>query len=181
MSDDLRPRTIRVDASSVCQLRCPSCPNAQRMYEQSVVGYGFLKLDDFRNLLDDNPWLSEVELANSGEVFLNPELLGIMEYAHRKGVILTVNSGANLNTVREEVLEGLVKYRVRSIACALDGTSNETYARYRVNGNFETVLENVKTIISLKKKHGSRYPPSLAVHSLWPQRARNTEGEVDGR
>ncbi|MFH1150624.1 MAG: SPASM domain-containing protein [Actinomycetota bacterium] len=154
----LKPRTIRVDASTICQLKCPVCPNAQRLYEQVVVGYGYLRESDFRSLLDDNPWISEIELANSGEVFLNPDLLGIMEYAHRKDVILTINSGANLNTVRPEVLDGLVRYRVRSVACALDGTCNETYTKYRVNGDFDTVLENVKTIIDLKKRYGSKYP-----------------------
>ncbi|MFH1150623.1 MAG: SPASM domain-containing protein [Actinomycetota bacterium] len=158
MASQLKPRTIRLDASSICQLKCPSCPNAQRIYEQSVVGYGYLKESAFRDLLDDNPWISEIELANSGEVFLNPDLLGIMKYAHRKGVILTLNSGTNLNTIRPEVLEGLVKYRVRSMACALDGTCNETYTKYRVNGDFDTVLDNVKTILALKKKYRSRYP-----------------------
>ena len=158
MSKELRPRTIRVDASSICQLKCPICPNALRVYDQSVVGYGYLRESDFKNLLEDNPWLTEIELCNSGEVFLNPELLGIMEYAHRKGVILAMNSGANLNTVKPEVLEGLVKYQVRSIACAIDGTTNEAYAQYRVNGNLDNVLENVKTIVAFKKKYRSRYP-----------------------
>lgn len=157
MLNTIKPRRIRLEASSVCQLKCPSCPNATGAI-QPVLGSGFLKLSDFRKLLDENPWVSEIELTNYGEMFLNPELLGIIKYAYERGVILRADNGANLNNVREEVLEGLVKYRFRSIVCSIDGASNETYAVYRVGGNFETVIENIRKINRFKEKYRSEYP-----------------------
>ena len=98
------------------------------------MGSGFLRFEHFRALLDENPQLQEIELANYGEIFLNPELLQIMTLAHERDVCLTADVGANLNDVRDEVLEGLVKYRVRSMTCSIDGASQETYGRYRVRG-----------------------------------------------
>jgi len=74
MSKIIRPKKIRIDASTVCQLRCPSCPTSSNA-NQPFLGRGFLKLNDFQKILDDNPWISEVELSNFGEIFLNPELL----------------------------------------------------------------------------------------------------------
>lgn len=157
MSNTIKPRRIRLEASSICQLRCPSCPNASKAI-QPVVGSGFLKLGDFQQLLDRNPWISEIELTNYGEMFLNPELLEIMKHAYRRNVILRADNGANLNNVREDALEGLVRYRFRSIVCSIDGASNETYQVYRVGGNFETVIENVRKINHFKKKYRSKYP-----------------------
>ena len=70
------------------------------------MGSGFLRFEHFRALLDENPQLQEIELANYGEIFLNPELLQIVTLAHERDVRLTADVGANLNDVRDEVAGG---------------------------------------------------------------------------
>lgn len=151
------PLKIGLEASSVCQLRCPSCPTASKAI-LPVVGSGFLKLRDFQKLLDESPWLKEIELSNWGEIFLNPDLLEIIKYAYERGVALKADNGVNLNHVKETVLEGLVKYKFRRMICSIDGASNETYKVYRVRGNFDTVIENIKKINLFKGKYQSEYP-----------------------
>lgn len=153
----VKPSKIRLEASSRCQLRCPSCPTAQKAI-LPVVGSGFLKFQDFRKLLDENPWVKEVELSNYGEIFLNPELLEMLKHAHDRNVALSAANGANLNNVKEPVLEGLVKYGFRSITCSIDGASDETYRIYRVGGNFDTVIENIRKINRFKQQYQSEYP-----------------------
>ena len=123
-----------------------------------VVGSGFLKLRDFQKLLVENPWLKEIELSNYGEIFLNPDLLEIIKFAYERNVTLRAKNGVNLNNVKEDVLEGLVKYKFRSMSCSIDGASNETYKIYRVKGNFETVIENIRKINLFKQKYQSEYP-----------------------
>ena len=151
------PRQIRVETSSFCQLRCPSCPTTSG-HIHPAIGSGFLKFENFRKLLDTAPALERVELSNYGEVFLNPHLLQILEYAHQKGVAITIENGANLNNVREEVLEGLVKYRVRAMKCSIDGASPESYRKYRVRGDFDTVIRNIERINSHKRRYQSDLP-----------------------
>lgn len=153
----VRPSSIRLEASSFCQLRCPSCPTAAGDID-AVVGRGNLDPEHFGRLLADNPTLQTVELSNYGEVFLNPHLLSIFEIAKARGVALTILNGANLNTVRDEVLEGLVKYKVRDLTCSIDGASDETYKIYRVRGHFDTVIENIKKINAYKKQYNSKFP-----------------------
>jgi hypothetical protein len=70
-----------------------------------VVGTGFLKFDDFRRLVDSNPGIVAIELSNWGEALLNPELLGILGYAHQKEIRIYLSNGVNLNHASEEVLE----------------------------------------------------------------------------
>jgi MoaA/NifB/PqqE/SkfB family radical SAM enzyme len=153
----VRPRRLRLEASSACQLKCPDCPTATGD-TRPVLGVGHLRFDSFRKLLDRNPSLLHVELSNYGELFLNPELPKIMEHAFACGVQLTADNGANLNTVREETLEALVKFRFRRITYSIDGASAETYARYRVGGDFETVIANIRKIQEHKVRRGSPYP-----------------------
>jgi hypothetical protein len=153
----VRPVAVQLEAASHCQLRCPSCPTTQGLIHPAV-GSGFLRLDDFRRFLDANPGVRLIELSNNGEIFLNPELLAILELAHQRGVALAANNGANLNSVRPEVLEGLVRYRLRVLTCALDGASQDTYQRYRVRGSFDRVIRNIRAINEHKRRLGSALP-----------------------
>jgi len=66
---EIKPSKIRIEASSVCQLSCPSCPNTSKAIH-AVVGSGLLKFKDFQKLIDENAWIKEIELSNYGEIFL---------------------------------------------------------------------------------------------------------------
>ena len=114
MAQTIRPRQIQLEASSFCQLRCPSCPTTARAIHPAV-GSGFLRLDDFRKLLDENPSLPAVEPLNYGKIFLNPQLLQILELAHERNVALMAYSGVSLNNVKDEVLERLKGLPVASV------------------------------------------------------------------
>jgi MoaA/NifB/PqqE/SkfB family radical SAM enzyme len=151
------PRRIRIEASSFCQLRCPSCPTTSGAIHPAI-GSGFLEFDNFRRLLESAPNLERIEISNYGEVFLNPQLLRILEYAHQKGVAIFIDNGANVNNVREEVLEGLVKYRVRFLTCSIDGATPETYRKYRVRGDFNAVIGNIEKINRYKAHYHSDLP-----------------------
>ena len=153
----VKPTKIRLEVSTYCQLRCPTCPTTTG-HTHRGIGAGFLKFGDFRALLDHNPDLEEIELSNYGEIFLNPELPEMIKYAFEKGVLLTARNGVNLNNATDEMLEALVKYRFGYLLCSLDGASNETYAQYRIRGNFDKVISHIRKINDFKKKHRSDLP-----------------------
>lgn len=153
----ITPTRIRVEASSFCQLRCPSCPTTAGAIHPAV-GSGYLRFEDFRKLLQSAPSLERIELSNYGEVFLNPHLRHILEYAYIKGVAVSIGNGANLNNVREEILEALVKFRVQELTCSIDGASPDTYRKYRVRGDFNTVIANIKKINHYKLRYQATLP-----------------------
>lgn len=157
MTQRIRPESIRLESTTHCQLRCPSCPTAKGVIKERI-GNGFLKFDDFRRLIDENPHVTHVELSNWGELFLNPDLLEMMEYAYQESVELTASNGTNLNTVSPQVLEGLVKFKFRHMTCSIDGASQQTYEKYRVRGDFDQVIRNIETINRHKKEFRSKFP-----------------------
>ena len=93
-----------------------------------------------------------------GEIFLNPQLLQILELAHERKVALAAGNGVNLNNVRDEVLEGVVKFKLQGMTCSIDGASQETYELYRVRGKFENVIANIKKINHFKQLYRSEFP-----------------------
>jgi len=152
---------VGIDTSSRCQLNCPLC---FRVYSglkdkfEKVVGDGYVKFDDFRSLIDKNPWISNIEISNNGEIFLNPELKDIIRYAYERGIALYAGGGVNLNYMSEDMAESLVKYKVRHLRVSLDSATPEIYKIYRVNGDFNRVISNVKEINRYKRKYNSEFP-----------------------
>jgi len=123
-----------------------------------VLGNGFLTFANFRKFIDTNPLVRSIELSNYGEIFLNPELPDMLEYAYRCAVALHAGTGVNLNTVGEKALEGAVRFGLRTMTCSIDGASRETYRRYRVGGNFERVISNIRRINAYKRLYNSPHP-----------------------
>ena len=156
------PKRFRLEACTLCQLNCEDCyMRKEEKTHKLKCGKGYLKFKDFKNFIDKNN-VEWVGLSNNGEIFLNPDLLKIMKYAHEKHVVLSDCNGVNLNNVKEDALEGLVKYEFERLDISLDGASQETYAQYRVGGNFNNVVENIKKINHYKKIYNSKFP-----HLIW--------------
>ena len=153
----LQPKNVRLETSIRCQLACPTCERAEGK-TKAVLGNGVLSLKDFEKFIDDNPYIRKVEISSWGEVFLNPDLLAIIKCAHEKNVKILISNGANFNTVKESVLEGLVKYQVARLAVALDGTDQKTYVQYRRGGNFDQVIQNVTRLNAYKAQYQSEFP-----------------------
>ncbi len=152
------PTKFRIDACTLCQLDCPACPS--REFLDANKHYGYLKFKDFKKFVDENA-VDEIELSSCGEIFLNPELIDIIKYAHEKNITLTAFGGVNGNTITDEMAEALVKYQFRHMHFSLDGASQEVYSIYRRGGDFDKVISNIKKINALKAEHNSLYPMML--------------------
>ena len=153
----INPTSVRIEACSICQLRCPLCPRTTGETRE-VIGNGILKFNDFKKFVDDNPQIQSVEFGNFGEVFLNNELPEILQYAYKHNITTKIDEGANLNTVSESAIEALVKYQTSVVRCAIDGITQKAYETYRVGGNLRQVLQNVQKINAYKEKYKSSKP-----------------------
>jgi MoaA/NifB/PqqE/SkfB family radical SAM enzyme len=152
-----RPPAVALDLATACQLKCPSCPTATGEIARSL-GSGFLTFEAFKTFVGDHPWVSDIELSNWGEVFLNPDLERILRYGHERRVALRIDNGANLDRASDRALEALVRYRLRQLTCSIDAATQEVYAVYRVRGDLERVLAHIRQINVFKGRYRSPYP-----------------------
>lgn len=149
---------VRLEASSMCQLKCPICPTSIGLIKKGIIGWGYLKFEDFKKFVDANPNIKNIELSNRGEMFLNPELSSIIRYAYSKKIRLTAWNGVNMNTATRQVLEDMVRYKFRRVSVSIDGATNKTYRLYRKNGDLSKVLKNIRILQHYKKKYESKFP-----------------------
>lgn len=149
---------VSIDLSTICQLRCVECSTSKGITHNGIVGRGQLKFKDFVLFIENNPQIKRMEMSNWGEIFLNPDIADIIKYAHEHGVKLYCGNGTNFNKVDEQVLEYLVKFEVEFLNLSIDGASQETYEKYRVNGNFDQVIKNIERLNYYKNLYNSQYP-----------------------
>jgi len=167
VDSDLMPSKVRIEASTLCQLNCKGC--YMRLHNYGTVGRGYLKYRDFKRFIDCHPYIREVELSNSGEIFLNPELNQIMEYAYINNVSLTAKNGVNFNNVTPLQLDALVKYGFSYLMISIDGASDYTYKKYRRNGDYRQVIKNIQLLQRTKEKYGSIYPKIVWQYIIMPE------------
>jgi len=169
----IHPTAIRIEACSMCQLRCAMCQAIGN--QRDLVGRGALAFDDFRDMVCRNPWIKKVELGNWGEVFLNKDIPRILQYAHEKEIVTEIDEGVNLNDVSDEALDAVVRFGVQKIRCAVDGISQDVYAKYRVGGSLKKVIKNIKKINTLKEHYGSPTPRLIFQFVIFGHNAHQAE------
>jgi len=152
----IAPESVRLDICTRCQLNCVYC--YMRHDKRETTGTGHVTPLQFEAFLERNPYVRHVEISNSGEPFLHPQMHKIIEIAYKHNVHLTCYNGANFNHVTNKTLEALVDYKFVHINVALDGARQETYSIYRRKGNFNKVVANIKKLNEIKKRKNSDYP-----------------------
>jgi radical SAM protein with 4Fe4S-binding SPASM domain len=80
----------------------------------------------------------------------------MINYAHSKNIYVTTSTNGhylNFDISKQVVLSGLDK-----IIISIDGSKQDTYQKYRINGNFEKVIEGIKNLVYWKKKLNIKKP-----------------------
>lgn len=117
---------------------------------------GIMELDKFKKLMDETgKYLVHLTLWSQGEPFVNRDFTKMVQIAKDKGIkTMTSTNGHFLIENAEEI----VRSGLDVLIVAMDGASQETYEKYRVNGRFEKVYNGMKAVSEAKKKHKSKTP-----------------------
>ena len=63
----LLPSKVRMDVSTVCQLNCCDCYMRTNENAIKVTKIGFLRFKNFKRFIDNNPFIRQIEISNSGD------------------------------------------------------------------------------------------------------------------
>jgi len=145
------PVRLVIEPTNHCNLSCPLCPAGR---DNKGHERGMMKLEDFKAIIDEvGEYLFEIDLYDFGESLLNPRIYEMIEYASRKNIRTNLSSNLNVGNIEKLVRSGLSRLIV-----SIDGASQETYKKYRVYGDYDRVMENVRATIEMKKRLGKNEP-----------------------
>jgi radical SAM protein with 4Fe4S-binding SPASM domain len=143
------PYYLVIEPTNSCNLACPLCPTGAK---NSVRKKGLMNLSNFFKLIDDlDDYCIELALQNWGEPTLNKKLPEMIRYCSDRNIYTVLSTNFSI-IYKDEYLENLLKSGLSFLHIDLDGLDQKTYEKYRVKGNVEIVLSNIKRISALKKK-----------------------------
>ncbi len=148
------PVSISFEPTTSCNLRCPECPSGLRAFTRPT---GMLKRDFFSETIDQlHKDLLYLVFYFQGEPYLNPEFLDMVKYASEKKIYTATSTNAHF--LNDANAKRTIESGLDRLIISIDGTTQETYEKYRVGGNLEKVLAGARNIVKWKKELKSRTP-----------------------
>ena len=142
-----RPFVVRLEPSAICNLKCPTCVTPKRQFAEGEVKR--MDLESFRIIFNSiSKHLYRLTFYINGEPMLNTDLFKMIKIASSKNIYTSFST--NFTLMREAYLEPIFDSGLDWISICLDGFSQETYSKYRVNGNVDSVKEGIKMLMEYK-------------------------------
>jgi radical SAM protein with 4Fe4S-binding SPASM domain len=148
------PIAVSIEPTTACNLRCPQCPSGLRQFTRPT---GNLKKDTNKKILDDlGKNLQYINYYFQGEPFINPDFLTLVKEARKRKIYVLTSTNAHFISIKNA--DEVVTSGLSELIISIDGTSQETYEDYRIEGDLAKVIEGTKNIVAAKKKANSRFP-----------------------
>lgn len=168
------PIVLTIESTNACNLRCPYCFTGAGEIGRDKTMLG---LPLYQKALDEmGSRLLQVEFYNWGEPLLNKGIYDMVSMASDRGISTVISTNFSFPFDQERA-EKLVASELKELGVSLDGAWQETYEQYRVRGDLETVLRNVRMVNDAKAKLGSKYPHMIWEYHIFPH--NNTEEEIE--
>jgi radical SAM protein with 4Fe4S-binding SPASM domain len=148
------PHTITIDPLDSCNLKCPLCPSGLGILNDRPT---VMSIDTFKLIVRKIPRIDHLCLFNWGEPFLNPAVFKMIRYAAEKNIGVTIHSNFSLKK-HDDFFINILESGLDTLVISLDGTSPQSYSRYRIGGDFNLVLSNIKKLVKMKKDLGYKSP-----------------------
>ena len=158
------PSSLIVETYRGCNLRCPLC--VIQGYKNFSRQLSAISLDLFKKLMMESDLMNniaQIYLHNLGEPLLNPSIAELITLIKTMYPKINVSMDSNLSLKFN--IDAIVKSGIDEIVVAVDGFDQDTYEKYRINGDFQLVLNNIQNI-DLKKKELSQSKPKLIAKSI---------------
>lgn len=150
------PIQVDLELNGTCNMACPFC----------IHGYGeqtsldkHITLEHAKRILEDvySCGALSLKLNYINEPLLREDLEDVIRFARNLGFvnIYLVTNGSLLTPDRAQriLTSGLTR-----IGISIDAASEETYNKQRKNGFYNTVVSNVKNLITLRNSMGLKSP-----------------------
>jgi hypothetical protein len=168
----LKPRDYAVEVSGVCNLRCISCPRAER--RPTHRNLSMMDLESFQKIIDkirrEDPFVGNVQLYQWGEPTINKHLPDMIRYARENDILCTISS--NLNYTAD--FRAMIESRPECLRISISGTG-ESYAITHTGGNWNSFAANVETVAGLRHE----IYPEMKVELYYHRYKHSTGSQQD--
>jgi pyruvate-formate lyase-activating enzyme len=151
-------RKLQLEPTSYCNLKCPACPVT---HFHTDPGFrddraNILPLEVMLSVVEQLPDLEKILFYDYGEPFLHKDAIPFLQTVRRQRpdiLMETSTNGLALNPKKIEALAAEPLFDL--IVFSIDGAWEESYRRYRVNGNLQRALANMEALVRACERAGT--------------------------
>jgi len=157
LTSDQYPSLVQIDVSNFCNLKCPLCSNRDRR-NRVPVEKGNMSLADFKVVAGKLKSAPRFIFGAKNEPLMNKDIFRMI--AHLTGLNPRIDTEllTNFTTAGNFKMEDIVGSRLRRLSVGMDGIDQKMYAKYRVGGDFNAVVNNIRAMQEFKARHGAETP-----------------------
>lgn len=149
-----KPYILTIEPTNQCNLKCPQCATGSGKIKRKTNHLSFTIYKKIINELSDS--LCYLVLFNQGEPFLHDELIEFIRYAKSKNIYVITSTNGHFLT--QNICEQFILAGLDAIIISLDGADEQSYKQYRINGNFNQVIEGIKRLTYLRRSLHKKNP-----------------------
>lgn len=150
-----RPVFALIEVTAHCNLKCPLCPTGAETLGREK---GHMSMETFERVVQElGPYLMTINLTNYGEPYINRDIHKMVRLARDADIEVMIGSNGTLlhqNGGADAIIDSGLDF----LYVSLDGTDQETYQKYRVNGKLDKVLGNLQDLMDAKRRRRAKTP-----------------------
>ncbi|RPH96942.1 MAG: radical SAM protein, partial [Calditrichaeota bacterium] len=148
------PSIVNIEPTNVCNLQCPLCITGSGQMKRAN---GRIQFEQYIRLTDQ---IAErtlyLTLYHQGEPYLHKQFDQMVAYAKSKRLYVTTSTNGHF--FHADAAERVVRSGLDSMIISLDGVTQASYERYRINGDLNKVLSGIRNLTAAKRKLNSKTP-----------------------
>jgi pyruvate-formate lyase-activating enzyme len=152
-----KPRALFLESYAGCNLECPGCNREGIEGSRTALSLDF---ETYRGIIDQlAPDLAYMEFHLGGENYMHKQASEMVRYCRDRNprcVILSSTNGHFFHT--DERANQALDSGIDCLIFSVDGATQESYARYRVNGRLDRVLDGMRRMARLRAARGATRP-----------------------
>ncbi|HVN56706.1 MAG TPA: radical SAM/SPASM domain-containing protein [Bacteroidales bacterium] len=133
------PPSIAVELTNCCNLACPECLSGSGEMTRKK---GYIDLLLFRKIFEGDPGFLEALLYFQGEPMLHPGFFQLISVPVSARMTISTNG----HFIDRANAEKLSLSNLGKVIVSLDGMDNQTYTKYRRNGNIGRVMGGIREL-----------------------------------
>jgi len=150
-----KPLDLTINPSTACQLACPYCATGNGTMQRPATNLSPALHDTIvGGLLDE---LFVIRYFGTGESLLNKDFSRLLQAIKGKEIFTFITTNLSFPLTDNQV-DRLLMSGLNILAASIDGIEQDSYAKHRIGGDYELIIDNMRRLIARKKELGLQYP-----------------------
>jgi uncharacterized Fe-S cluster-containing radical SAM superfamily protein len=153
------PSRLYIECTAACNISCAQACCAPETGITRTRHAGMLDFEIFRRVVDEaGPSLVRIDFFNYGETFLHKRAVEMCEYIKSHFPQIYLYTSTNGLAFNADQVKRLVHSGIDEVTFSIDGATPESYAIYRMRGDFSRAINNLRAVIEEKDRAGRDVP-----------------------